>query len=171
MEAAEVQHHAGLLADPHTWVLFSAILFTIIAVVKGKAPILKALDDRTVRIKIELEEAARLKQEAQTLLAEYRQKHADAVSTAQKIIDNAHEAAALIQKEAEQKMQDYLAAREKALADRIARAETQAIQSLREQAAEIASAAAEKLLADTAGKSGAKLVDEAIVDLPKRLSA
>lgn len=170
-ETAEVAHHASLLADPHTWVLFSAILFAIVAFIKGKAPVLGMLDARTTRIKIELEEAARLKKEAHDLLTEYRQKHADAVNTAQKIIDNAHEAAALIQKEAEAKMQEYVAVREKLLTERIARAENMAVQSLREQAAEIAAAAAEKLLADGAAKNGAKLVDEAIVELPKRISA
>jgi F-type H+-transporting ATPase subunit b len=166
----EAEEHVSLLADPHTWVLFSAILFAVLAFKKGKQPLLKLLDSRTARIKAELEEAERLKNEAQELLADYQKKHRDAVQTAQKIIDNAQEAAALIQKDSEQKLEENLTRREGLLLERIARAETAAVQSLRNQAADIAAAAAEKLLAEAMDKRGAKLVDEAIEELPKRLN-
>lgn len=164
------EHHGSLLADPHTWVLFSAILFVIVAWKKGKAPLLKMLDARTARIKSELEEAARLKDEAQELLADCQKKHSDAVQTAQKIMDNATEAAALIQKETEGKLAENLQRREALLLERIARAEAAAVRELRHQAADIAAAAAEKLLAEAMPKSGAKLVNETIEELPKRLN-
>ncbi|MCE9506990.1 MAG: F0F1 ATP synthase subunit B [Alphaproteobacteria bacterium] len=164
------EEHASFLADPHSWVLFSAILFAIVGWKKGKQPLLKILDGRTARIKADLEEAARLKNEAQELLADYQKKHRDAVQTAQKIIDNAQEAALLIQKDAGQKLEENITRREGLLLERIARAEAAAVQSLRHQAADIAAAAAEKLLAATMDKRGAKLVDEAIEDLPKRLN-
>ena len=51
--------HTGLLADPHTWVLFSAILFAVVMWRKARQPLLKMLDSRTVRIRTELEEAER----------------------------------------------------------------------------------------------------------------
>jgi F-type H+-transporting ATPase subunit b len=167
----EAEEHASLLADPHTWVLFSAILFAAVAYLKGKQPLLKILDGRTARIKADLEEAERLKKEAQALLADYQKKHNDAMETAQKIIDNAQEAADLIQKEAEQKLSENLARREGLLLERITRAEAAAIRSLRDQAADIAAAAAEKLLAEAVAKGASKLVDEAIEDLPKSLNS
>lgn len=166
----EAEEHVSLLADPHTWVLFSAILFAVVAWKKGKAPFLNMLDGRTARIKAELEEAERLKHEAQELLADYQKKHRDAVQTAQKIVDNAKEAASLIQKEAEQKLEESVVRRETLLLERIARAEAAAVLELRNKAADIASAAAEKLLAEAMGKRGAKLVDEAIAELPERLN-
>ena len=164
------EEHTNLMADPHTWILFSAILFVALAWKKGKAPLLKLLDARSLRIKNELEEAERLRNEAQQLLADYQQKHRDAVETAQKIIDNAKESAVLMQKEAEEKLTENLARREALLLERIARAETAAVRELRHQAADIASTAAESLLADAMKARGAKLVDEAIEELPARLN-
>lgn len=162
--------HASLLADAHTWVLFSAILFAVVAWKKGKAPLLSMLDNRTVRIKAELEEAVRLKKEAEALLAEYRQKQQDAIQTAQKIIDTAKESAALIGKEAERKLEENVRRRETLLMERIARAEASAVQEIRHQAADIATATAEKLLTEALSKRGAKLIEDAIGDLPKRLN-
>ena len=97
----------GFWADPHAWVLLSTIVFAVIAYIKGKKPLLDMLDGRTKRIKHDLEEAARLKNEAQALLADYQKKHKDAVTTAQKIIDNAQESAALLQKSAEEKLPSH----------------------------------------------------------------
>jgi len=158
-------HHGGLLADPHVWVLFSAIIFAVIALVKGRAPVLSLLDKRTARIKADLEEAARLRAEAEALLSDYQAKHKDAVQTAQKIIDSANEAAALLRQESERKLDADLKQRETVLAERIKRAEMAAVQSLRQQAADIAAKAAENLLAEHAPKRNAKLVDETIEGL------
>jgi F-type H+-transporting ATPase subunit b len=160
----------GLLADPHTWVLFSTIVFAIIAYIKGKKPLLTLLDSRTARIKHDLEEAARLKNEAQAVLADYQKKHRDAVATAQKIIDNAQESVTLMQKDAEQKLAENLKRRETMLLERISRAEASAVQELRNQAADIAANAAHKLLIDALGKGDARLIDAAIGELPARLN-
>lgn len=168
-EAATMEHE-GFLQDPHSWVLFSAILFVAVVWKMGRAPILKALDGRSARIKAELEEAERLKNEAQKLLAEYQQKQKDAAATAQKIIDNAHESVALLKKDAEAKLSENLKRREALLLERIQRAEAAAVQELRLQAADIAAKAAEQLLADAMGKNGTKLVNQAIDELPARLN-
>jgi len=162
--------HESFFADPHVWVLFAAIIFAVIAWKKGRVPLLKMLDSRSARIRAELEEAERLKNEAQALLDDYQKKHRDAVKTAQQIIDNAKESAVALQKESEQKLTESMRRREALLLERIARAEASAVQELRHQAADIAANAAEKLLADAMGKRGGKLVDEAIEDLPQRLN-
>ncbi len=161
--------HGNFLADPHTWILFSAVVFAAVAWKKGKAPLLKMLDGRTARIKSELEEAERLKNEAQALLADYQQKHRDAVQTAQDIIEAAEEAVTDIYREADLKLTEKIKRHEEMLMDRIARAEAAAVNALRNQAADIAAAASEKLLADALAKRGPKLVDEAIEELPKRM--
>lgn len=170
MEETVPVAHEGFLSDPHIWVLAAAIIFAVIAWKKGRMPLLKMLDSRTARIKAELDEAERLRNEAQALLDDYQKKHRDAVQTAQKIIDNAKESAVLLQKESEQKLTESIRRREILLLERISRAEAAAVQELRHQAADIAANAAEKLLAEAMGKRGAKLVDEAIEDLPQRLN-
>ena len=163
------EKHASLLADPHTWILFSAIIFGIIVWKKGKQPILKMLDGRTARIKAELEETTRLLGEAQELLTDYQQKHRNAVQTAQEIINSAKETADLIRQETEQKLTDNLKRREELLLERIANAETAAVQELRQQAADIAATAAEELLTEAMKEHGSKLVNKAIEELPQRL--
>jgi F-type H+-transporting ATPase subunit b len=157
--------------DPHFWVLLSTILFVVLAYKKGKKPVLAMLDGRTAYIKAELEEAERLRAEAQEILADGQRKHRDAIHTAQKIIDNAKEAACNFEKEAGQKLTDTLERREIQLLDRIARAEAEAVQALRTQAADLASRAAEKLLQESLSKAGGgKLVDDAILDLSGSLN-
>jgi len=151
--------------DPHFWVLLATIVFVAVAYKKGRAPLLKLLDDRTRRIGAELEEARNLRAQAQELLNDAQRKHRDAIQTSQTILDNAKEGAALLAKEAEQKLAENMARRETQLLSRITRAEQAAVQELRTQAADLASRAAEKLLQENPQKFGGKLVEDAINDL------
>lgn len=164
------EHHEGFLQDAHSWVLFSAILFAFVVWKFGRQTILGTLDGRTAKIRAELDEAERLKNEAQKLLADYQQKQKDAVVTAEKIVKGAQESVALMQRDAEAKLSENLRRREALLLERIARAEKAAVQELRHQATDIAAKAAEQLLAEHMGKNGAKLVDEAISELPSRVN-
>lgn len=166
-----VEHSAGLLGDSNFWVLLSTIAFAAIVWKKGRQPILDMLDSRTARIKAELDEAERLRIEAQDLLSETQKKHRDAIQTAQKIIDNAQQTAKRLEEVSQQKMEESLKRREVQLLDRIARAEAAAIQELREEAADIATRAAEIMLEDAIAKRGGKLIDEAIAEIPQRLTA
>ncbi len=163
--------HSGLLADSNFWVLLAAIGFAAIVWKKGRKPILDMLDSRTARIRAELEEAERLRNEAQDLLSETQKKHRDALQTAQKILDNAQKNAAALEVDAQRKLEESLKRREEQLLDRIQRAEIAAVQELRAQAADIATRAAEIMLEEALAKRGGKLVDEAIDELPQRLSA
>ena len=163
--------HSGLLADSNFWVLLAAIGFAAIVWKKGRKPILDMLDSRTARIRAELEEAERLRNEAQDLLSETQKKHRDALQTAQKILDNAQKNAAALEQDAQRKLEESLKRREEQLLDRIQRAGIAAVQELRAQAADIATRAAEIMLEDAIAKRGTKLVDEAIDELPTRLSA
>jgi F-type H+-transporting ATPase subunit b len=156
------------LNDPHFWVLISTIGFAAVVWKKGRAPFVSFLDARTAKIKAALDEAERLKTEAQDLLADVQRKHRDAIQTSQKIIDAARENAARFQQESEQKLTESLKRREEQLLERIRRAEASATQELRDQAADIAAKSAEILLQDALSKRSSKLVDEAIADLPQQ---
>ncbi len=152
------------------WILFSALIVWGAIWAKGRKPLLAALDGRTARIKADLEEAERLKNEAEQLLADYKKKHEDALETAKKIIENAEETVAALHKKSEQDITESLKRHETMLMERIARAEKAAVEELRHQAADIASAAAEKLLTGAMAKHGSKLVDEAIKSLPAKMN-
>lgn len=166
-----VENSAGLLGDTSFWVLMSTVIFAVVAWKKGRAPLLDMLDTRTAKIKADLDEAERLRIEAQDLLSESQKKHRDAIQTAQKIIDNAQQTAKRLEEDSQMKLEESLKRREEQLLDRIARAEASAVQELRDQAADIASRAAEILLEDALNKKGGKLVDDAIAEIPQRLSA
>lgn len=154
------------LNDPHFWVLISTIGFAALVWKKGRTPMTSYLDARTTKIKATLDEAERLKNEAQDLLADVQRKHRDAIQTSQKIIDAARENAVRLQRESEQKLQDSMKRREAQLLERIRRAEAAAMQELRDQAADIAAKSAEMLLQDALPKRQSKLVDEAIAEIP-----
>lgn len=156
---------AEQLHDTHFWVLLATIIFVIVAFAKGKEPILAMLDLRSAKIKADLQEAARLRAEAEKLLADMQKQHRDAIQTSQKIIDTAKETAARMTAEADTKGKDSLERRENQLMERIARAEAAAVQELREQAADLAAKAAEILVQESMSKRGPKLVDEAIADI------
>jgi len=158
-------------ADPHFWVLLATIVFAVIGFAKGKGPLLAMLDSRTARIKNNLEESERLKNEAQEILAEAQRKHRDAIQTSQKIIDAAKQTSDRLAKESVQKLEDSMNRKETQLLERIKRAELSAVEELRHQAADLAARTAEALLQEAMPKRGAKLVDEAIAEIPAKLAS
>ena len=157
--------------DPHFWVLIATVVFAILAYVKGRAPLLAMLDSRSARIRDSLEQAERLKNEAQELLADAQKKHRDAIQTSQKIIDNAKLTSERLAKESTQKLEDSMNRKESQLLERVKRAEVAAIEELRHQAADLATRSAEVLLQETLAKRGGKLVDDAISELPQKLAS
>ena len=161
-----------ILTDPTFWVAVAFAIFVGVLLWK-KVPgmIAKGLDERSARIKAQLEEARTLKEEAQALLAQYQRKHRDAKKEAEEMLALAREEAELMAIEAEKNLEVLFERQMKATEDKIAQAEIEAVKEVRVAAAEAAVGAASAIL-DTqlkAGKHG-KLVDDAIKDLDKRLN-
>ena len=76
-----------LLHEPETWVAVAFLIFLgILAYVGVHKTVLTALDHRAARIKTELEEASRLRDEAAKLLAEYKRKQGEAEREAAAIV-------------------------------------------------------------------------------------
>ena len=109
--------------EPETWV---AIAFVILLVVFGylgvHRTLLTALDHRAERIKAELEDARRLKDEANKLLGEYKARRASAEREAADIISSAKAEAERIAAEAKTKMEDFVARRTKTAESKISQA-------------------------------------------------
>lgn len=162
--------HTSLVADPHVWVLVSAIIFAVVAYKKGRAPLLQMLDARSEKIRCDLDEAARLRSEAEALLEDYKQKHKDAVQTTQRILENAKISAAQMHHEAEEKLTENIRQKEELLLGRIARAELAAVQELRARAADLAIEATEKILLEEMPKRQSQALSKAIDDLPAALN-
>lgn len=161
----------AFLQDPNTWVLVSFVIFMAFALWKGWGPVMAALDKRTEAIKAELEEARRLREEAQSLLAEYQRKQRDAAEEAQQMLKHAEEEAARVRKNAEEDLKASLARREQQARDRIAQAEAKAVADVRNAATEMALAATTRIIQDKLDDQAAgKLIDKSIDDLPKHLN-
>jgi F-type H+-transporting ATPase subunit b len=157
------------------WVAVAFVLFIgvlIYAVYAGAhRQILGALDARRERIKAELDEARRLKDEAAALLAEYQRKQQEAEREAAAIIAGARAEAERLGVEAKAKMEEFLARRTKVAETKIAQAEAQALADVRAAAADAAVAAAEKVLTETVkGKLADDLVAKGIADVKGKLN-
>ncbi|ABE61166.1 H+-transporting two-sector ATPase, B/B' subunit [Nitrobacter hamburgensis X14] len=139
-----------MFAEPETWVAIAfVILMGVFAYVGVHRTVLTTLDRRSARIKGELDDARRLKDEAAKLLADYRARHASAEREAQDIIASAKAEAERIAAEAKVKMEDFVARRTKSAEGKIASAEAQAIADVRAAAADAAVAAAAAILSQS----------------------
>lgn len=158
--------------DPETWV---AVAFVILMVVFGYLGIFKkamaALDHRADRIKAELDDATRLKQEAAKVLADYKARSASAEREAADIIANARSEAERIATEARAKMEDFVARRTKTAESKIALAEAQALADVRAAAAEAAVQAASTILSQSVkGQVADDLLAKGITEVRQKLN-
>jgi F-type H+-transporting ATPase subunit b len=136
-----------MFSEPEFWVAVAfVILMGVFAYVGVHRTILKTLDHRRDRIKAELDDARRLKDEAAKLLAEYKARYASAEREAEDIISNARAEAERIAAEAKVKLEDFVARRTKTAESKIALAEAQALADVRAAAANAAVAAATTIL-------------------------
>jgi F-type H+-transporting ATPase subunit b len=136
--------------EPEFWV---AVAFVILMGVFGylgvHRTVLQTLDHRSERIKAELDDARRLKDEAAKLLAEYEARRTSAEREAEEIIASARAEAERIAAEAKTKMEDFVARRTKTAESKIALAEAQALADVRAAAADAAVAAASTILSQS----------------------
>lgn len=156
--------------DPAFWTAMAFIAFVLLAGKKIWGALSVGLDDRADKIKAEIDEARTLREEAQHLLAEYQRKQRDAVKEAEGIIGHAKEEAERLREKAAEDLDVTLARREQQAKDRIAQAETNAVEEVRAAAAELAVSAARKILENELDeKTRRALVDDAIKALPEKL--
>jgi F-type H+-transporting ATPase subunit b len=154
------------------WVAVSFVAFLLI-VLYYKVPqlVAKMLDERADGIRKEIDEARRLREDAQKLLADYQQKHRTAGQEAEAIVEQARREAEAFAQETRAGLKDTLERRTRLAEDKIARAEAQAVDEVRAAAVEMAIAAAEKILREkAAGTGGTALIDQSIRDLKGRLN-
>jgi F-type H+-transporting ATPase subunit b len=154
------------------WVGIAFGVFVLILLYyKVPALVAKSLDDRGEAIRRELDEARRLREEAQNLLADYQKKHRNVGKEAESILQLARGEAEAYGQETRAGLKDMLERRTRQAEDKIARAEAQAVDEVRAAAIELAVAAAEKILREKAsGTGGASLIDQSIRELKGRLN-
>jgi F-type H+-transporting ATPase subunit b len=154
------------------WVAIAFVIFCGILIYVGAIrKMTDALDQRSARIKAELDEARRLRDEAAQLLAEYQRKQRDAEREAAGIIAGAKSEAERLAAEARTKMEEFVVRRTQMAETKITQAEAQALADVRIAAAEAAVTAAEKILTETVkGKVAGDLIAQGITDAAKKLN-
>lgn len=161
----------GFFGDSNLVVTLTTVLFIALLVyLKVPGKIASLLDARAEKIRAELEDARRLREEAQTLLASYERKQKEVESQAQQIVANAKAEAERAAEEAKKSLEVSIARRMKAAEDQIASAEAGAVREVRDRAVAVAVAAATKVIKEkmTEAEAG-KLVDDAIKQVGDRL--
>lgn len=152
---------------------FMALLAFLALLVYLKIPgkILGFLDARAARIRHDLDEARRLRDEAQALLAEYQRRRQEAEEEAESIVDQARREAEAIALETRKRMGEYVERRTRAVEARIGQAEAQAVAEVRSRAVDLAAAAAARILADkAAGADGERLIARSIEAVRRNLN-
>jgi F-type H+-transporting ATPase subunit b len=161
-----------MLAEAEFWVAVAFVIFVGVMIYFGVHNlIVNALDQRSDRIRGELDEARRLKEEAAALLAEYRRKQQTAEREAAEIVAGAKLEAERLATEAKARMEEFVARRTKMAETKIAQAEAQAVADVRAAAADAAVAAAEKILTQTVkGSVADDLLTKGIAELKSKLN-
>ena len=161
-----------MFAEPEFWVAVAFVILMGVFVYFGiHRTVLTTLDHRSDRIKAELDDARRLKDEAAKLLAEYKARHATAEREAEDIIASAKAEAERIASEAKTKMEDFVARRTKTAESKIALAEAQELADVRAAAANAAVTAASTILSQTVkGPIAEDLLAKGITEVRQKLN-
>jgi F-type H+-transporting ATPase subunit b len=159
-------------AEPEFWVAVAfVIMLGIFAYAGVHKTVLQSLDHRAERIKAELDDARRLKEEAAKVLAEYKARRASAEAEAGEIVASARAEAERIASEAKAKMEDFVARRTKTAEGKIALAEAQALADVRAAAADAAVAAASAILSQSVkGQLADELLSKGIAEVRQKLN-
>lgn len=160
-----------MINTPEFWVALAFVIFMGALWKKISSAFTGMLDARTEKIRQELDEAQRLREEAQALLASYQRRQAEAEKEAQAIVAHAKEEADRIAKHAADSLEASIKRREAHAVERIAQAEASAMAEVRNLTVDLAIAASRKLLTEnvTAAQQDA-LVADAVAQLPKHLN-
>ena len=158
--------------DATFWVGAAFVLFVgILVYFKVPRMLTGALDERAKKISDDLDQARELREEAQVLLATYERKQRDALKEAEEILSHAKAEAERESEQARKKLEETVARRRQAALNKIALAEAQAENEVRDTAIEIAIAAATAVVAQQVrGDRADALVDTAIRDLRRHLN-
>lgn len=158
--------------DATFWATVALFIFVaIVLYLKVPGMVTKSLDERADRIRAELEDARKLREEAQQLLAEYQRKRKDAERDAAEIVEIAKREAGLLAAEAHAKTEEYVARRTALAEQKIGQAEREAINEVRSNAVDIAVEAARHILGSKVdAKTSSDLFKSSVQEVKAKLN-
>ena len=156
----------AMLQDPTIWVAVAFLIFLVGFIKLGLPFIVRGLDGKAAAIARELDEAKRLRAEAEALLVEYKEKQSKVLAEADALLEHAKQDAQALKAQAEVAMKAAIERRTKQAQDAIARAESLAVADLRASLLEVAATAAkDALAAQVNAQTDATLIEAATKDL------
>ena len=159
-----------MFTNPEFWIAVSFVIAIAILVKLAGGRFIGALDAHSARIASQLEEARKLREEAEALLAEQQRKQRDALNEARDIIAHAHSEAERISGEAAAELDRSLRLRELHARETIALSEAKAVTEVRGVVVDIAIEAARRALTSHLDQQrGSALIDSAIADVASQL--
>jgi F-type H+-transporting ATPase subunit b len=167
-----MNHEESFFAEPRNWVIAAFFLFFFLFGKKIWAALSGVLDARGISVKAELEEASRLRREAESMLRDAEKQRADALADAKTLIEGARAEALRVTAAAAAEAEASAKRREQMAIDRITAAEKAAVDDVRLTAVDIATTAARQVIAEgLSANADAGLIDQAIAGLPSALAA
>lgn len=159
-------------AEAEFWVGAGLVIFLgiVFFVAKAHRAIAATLDAKSAAIQANLDEATRIREEAQRLLQELQAERQSAEQQAKEMLASAEAQARQLEAESKAKLDESLARRQKLTEQRITIAENQAAMEVQAAAADLAAQMAEQVLVQRlAGATSDPLVDKAIAQLAGKL--
>lgn len=166
-----MEHHESFFANPRTWIGIAFVIFYLLVGKKLWAVVTGLLDKRAAAVRTALDEAARLRTDAEAMLRDATAQREQAVKDSQAMLEHARAEAAQLGETARAEAAAAAKRRERMAMDRIAAAEKAAVDDVRHAAADIATTAARRVISDNFGADqDAALIDRAIQTLPSALA-
>lgn len=157
---------SALLKDPMFFYSIAFVLFFVVIYVKARKPLLGWVDGEILKIRNELDEAKKLRAEAEATLAQTREKQQAAMAQSEEIVRQAKLDAEHMKQKAADELKEILARQERIAAERIKLAEREAENEIRATAINLAmKIARDTLSANAGGEIGGKLVDQSIAEV------
>ena len=155
---------------PEFWVAVGFLILLAVLFKPAKKMIIASLDSRAEKIRSSLDEAEKLREEAQHVLADYQRKQREAAKEIEGLVANARSQAETMRCEAENSIKNALARREQVAFEKISQKEADAIAEVRNLAVDMAIKASGELLERRLGqKQSQELIETAIRELPRNL--
>ncbi len=168
---AAMPHDVAFYLTPEFWVFVAFVIFIGLVARPAYRIVTAALDDRAETIRKKLDEAERLRIEAKDLLSTYQRKQREAAEEAERIVAHAQREAEHIRAQAVGDLENAIRRREAQAKERIAQVEARAVADVQATASDLALAAARRIITEQmTADSSARLIDDAIGELPSKLN-
>ncbi len=157
-------------SDPKSWIVVAFAILVFFLHKKAWPALLKFLDSRSAQIAVELENARRLREEAENVLAMYKKKQAEYTKEAESILRKARGDADLLAAHADRELKAAIDIRLQTALDRIAQEESRAISDVRSHIVDISLAAARAAIMQNIEKASPHdLLALALADIDRKI--